>query len=98
MKNTVKVAAGALVALCAAPSMAWAQTGVSDDRVSLPAGPGSLEGVGENVEIDPNMGSMRYSVGVKVPTGINGMQPDLSLSYSSSSPESPPITVPSRSL
>ena len=34
----------------------YAQTGVDDDRVSLPEGPGSIEGVGENIEIDPNMG------------------------------------------
>ncbi len=60
-----------------------AQTGVSDDRVSLPEGPGSLEGVGENVEIDPNMGQMRYSVKIKVPAGYAGMTPGLSLSYSS---------------
>ena len=62
----------------------YAQTGVDDDRVSLPDGPGSLEGVGENVEIDPNMGSMRYSVAVKTPTGRLNLSPDLSLSYSSS--------------
>ncbi|NOZ87439.1 MAG: hypothetical protein GXP49_14440 [Deltaproteobacteria bacterium] len=61
----------------------WAQTGVSDDRVSLPEGPGSLEGVGENVEIDPNMGTMRYSVNIKVPEGYPGMTPGLVLSYSS---------------
>ena len=80
------VALSALTMMLGVPAMSWAQTGVSDDRVSLPAGPGSLEGVGENVEIDPNMGSMRYSVGIKTPTGINGMQPALGLSYSSSSP------------
>ena len=62
---------------------ALAQTGVSDDRVSLPEGPGSLEGVGENVDIDPNMGVMRYSVPIRVPTGY-GLKPSLSLSYSSS--------------
>ncbi len=62
-------------------SLAMAQTGVDDDRVSLPEGPGSLEGVGENVEIDPNMGSMRYSIKVKTPQGRQGLTPDLSLSY-----------------
>ena len=41
---------------------ATAQTGVDDDRVSLPEGPGSLEGVGDNVAIDPNMGSMSFDV------------------------------------
>ncbi len=63
---------------------AWAQsTGVSDNRVSLPEGPGSLEGVGENVDLDPNMGLASYSVPVLVPPGYAGMTPGVSLSYSS---------------
>ncbi len=64
-------------------SLAHAQTGASDDRVSLPEGPGSLEGVGENVNINANMGSMRYGVGIKVPAGFGGVTPSLSLSYDS---------------
>ena len=43
-------------------SAAMAQTGVSDDRVSLPGGPGSLEGLGENADLDPNMGVMRQKL------------------------------------
>ena len=69
-------------------SAAWGQTGVSDDRVSLPEGPGSLEGVGENVGINTNMGSMTYNVAVKVPTGFAGVTPNLGLSYSSAGSES----------
>ncbi|MEM1347227.1 MAG: toxin TcdB middle/N-terminal domain-containing protein [Myxococcota bacterium] len=67
-----------------APTGASAQTGVDDDRVSLPEGPGSLEGVGENVEIDPNMGSMRYNVPLVIPQGLNGLTPAVGLNYSSS--------------
>ena len=63
---------------------ASAQLGVSADRVSLPDGPGTLEGVGENVEIDPNMGTMRYDVPIRVPAGHRGMTPTLSFSYNSS--------------
>ncbi|MEO1272577.1 MAG: SpvB/TcaC N-terminal domain-containing protein, partial [Myxococcota bacterium] len=72
-------------ALCAfIPYTISAQsTGVSDDRVSLPEGPGSLEGIGENVELDPNMGVMRYSVPIEVPGGFPGMTPSLALAYSS---------------
>ncbi|MEO1269991.1 MAG: SpvB/TcaC N-terminal domain-containing protein, partial [Myxococcota bacterium] len=66
-------------------STVYAQTGVSDDRVSLPEGPGSLEGVGENVEADPNMGVMRYGVPIAVPKGFEGLTPTLSLNYSSGS-------------
>ncbi len=63
--------------------VAQAQTGVDDDRVSLPDGPGSLEGVGDNVEIDPNMGTMRWEIPVLVPAGFSGLEPSLGLTYSS---------------
>ncbi|MBI5493461.1 MAG: VCBS repeat-containing protein [Deltaproteobacteria bacterium] len=77
-----------LISRTAALWLAWAcpvqaQTGVSDDRVSLPDGPGSLEGIGENVAVDANMGQLRHSVAIKVPQGYAGMTPSLSLSYSS---------------
>lgn len=75
------LAAGALAALGATP--ARAQTGVSNDRVSLPEGPGSLEGIGDDVGIDPNMGSMSYSVPIDIPAGFPGLTPDVGLSYSS---------------
>ena len=67
------------------PQLAMAQTGVDDDRVSLPAGPGSIDGVGDNVEIDPNMGAMNYNVDVTIPQGINGHTPSIGLNYSSAS-------------
>lgn len=67
-----------------APAAAVAQTGVSDDRVNLPEGPGSLDGIGDNAGIDPNMGLFRYSFPLALPTAWNGATPGLSLSYSSS--------------
>src|SRR5690606_35402528 len=63
---------------------AAAQTGVSDDRVSLPDGPGSIEGIGDNVSVDGNMGAMSYAVPIELPAGYPGMTPELSLAYSSS--------------
>ena len=79
-----------LCAWCAtslvAPWSTWAQTGVDDDRVSLPEGPGSLEGLGDNVEINANMGAMSYRVAIKTPEGRLGMSPKLDLVYSSSAP------------
>jgi len=81
-KHALSLAVG--LVLFGAPALTFAQTGVDDDRVSLPEGPGSLEGVGENIEIDPNMGSMRYSVPIAVPKGLNGLTPSLGLNYSSS--------------
>ncbi|MFO0747345.1 MAG: toxin TcdB middle/N-terminal domain-containing protein [Myxococcota bacterium] len=62
---------------------ARAQTGVSDDRVSLPEGPGSLTGIGDDVAIDPNMGAMSFGVPIRVPAGYGALTPNLSLSYSS---------------
>ncbi|MEL6178400.1 MAG: SpvB/TcaC N-terminal domain-containing protein, partial [Myxococcota bacterium] len=74
-------AVGLMMTVLSTP--AGAQTGVSDDRVSLPEGPGSLEGVGENVDIDPNMGVMRYGIPIQVPQGFAGLTPELQLAYSS---------------
>lgn len=62
--------------------------GVSDDRVSLPDGPGSIAGIGENLEVDPNMGQMRYSVPLALPEGFPAATPSLSLSYSSGNGQS----------
>jgi RHS repeat-associated protein len=62
---------------------AWAQTGVSEDRVSLPEGPGSLEGLGEDVSINPNMGTMSYQLPIPTPQGYAEMTPGVSLQYSS---------------
>lgn len=75
------VTAQCLVWLGAGP--AHAQHGVSDDRVSLPGGPGSLEGVGENVAVAANMGLMQYQVPIEVPAGFAGVTPELALGYSS---------------
>lgn len=81
----------ALAALCAVvgSGVATAQTGVSDDRVNLPEGPGSLDGIGDNAEVDPNMALMRYSVPVRLPDGFGGTTPSLALAYNSGSGSGP---------
>ena len=76
-----------MACLMTQPMSAVANTGVDDDRVSLPDGPGSIDGVGEDVEIDPNMGSMSWSVPIQLPEGH--LTPNFSLSYSSSSGSGP---------
>lgn len=43
----------------------------------------ALEGIGENVSVDSNMGLMRYGVPVNVPAGFAGVTPELSFSYGS---------------
>ncbi|MEM7603811.1 MAG: toxin TcdB middle/N-terminal domain-containing protein [Myxococcota bacterium] len=64
-------------------SSAHAQTGVSDDRVSLPDGPGSIEGLGDNAEGGGSRGGMSYRVPLTVPNGYSGLTPSVDLSYSS---------------
>lgn len=75
----------ALAGLCLAP-LAHAQHGASDERVSLPEGPGSLEGVGDNTRVGGNMGSMSYAVPIDVPAGFPAVTPNLALAYDSSGP------------
>ncbi len=77
---------GTALALCLLCTVAAkAATGVSEERVSLPEGPGSLEGLGENIELNLNMAQMSYNVNVQVPEGYAGMTPGVSLDYSSGS-------------
>lgn len=71
--------------IASALSTARAQTGVSDDRVSLPDGPGSAEGLGDNAESAGNMGLARYNVPFRIPAGFAEATPQLGLSYSSGS-------------
>ncbi len=73
----------ALLLWVALPGLAIAQTGVNDDRVSLPEGPGSLEGIGDNAQVAGNMGAMTYGVTLEVVKGFPGVTPALALDYSS---------------
>jgi RHS repeat-associated protein len=73
-----------LVGLLGGLGLANAQTGVSDGRVSLPEGPGSLEGVGDNARADPSTGAMAYDIPIDAPEGFEGVTPALALTYSSS--------------
>ena len=62
-----------------------ADSGVSDERVSLPDGPGSIGGVGENADVDPNMGMMRYNLPIDTLGGFPNATPTIKLSYASGS-------------
>ncbi len=66
--------------------LAHAETDKSAMRPSvlkLPKGPGSLQGVGENVEPSLNKGEATYGIPIALPSGHAGLTPSLRLSYSS---------------
>ncbi len=59
------------------------KSGVKPSVISLPSGPGAIEGLGESFEPQLNTGSSTYSVNIELPPGRAGLQPNLSLSYNS---------------
>ncbi|TNE45410.1 MAG: hypothetical protein EP343_26935, partial [Deltaproteobacteria bacterium] len=65
-------------------SHAQNQSGVSPNVLVLPSGPGSLTGIGENVQANLNMGLMSYPIRILLPQGRNKLTPTLTVSYSSS--------------
>ena len=59
------------------------KSGVKPSVLSLPSGPGSIEGLGESFEPQLNSGTVSYSVPLKTLPGRNGFAPELSISYNS---------------
>jgi len=60
------------------------KSGVSPNVLSLPKGPGSLGGIGENVRANLNMGLMTYPIKIQLPKGRQSFMPTIGVSYSSS--------------
>ncbi|MEO0461416.1 MAG: toxin TcdB middle/N-terminal domain-containing protein, partial [Myxococcota bacterium] len=59
------------------------KSGVEPSRLSLPEGPGSIQGLSEDPEPNLTMGLAGYSVPMELPAGYAGLTPKLALSYSS---------------
>jgi RHS repeat-associated protein len=78
-----------LLAVCVASPAAAFETGVSDNRVSLPNPPGSIDGVVDNARVSGNTGAMTFSVPIDVPQGFEGVTPSLALAYSSLAGDGP---------
>ncbi len=82
MKRLLLAAASAAtVSLCLATASAGG--GVQPTRMSLPKGPGSIEGLGKNFVPSLASGTASYGFDIAVPPGSNGFQPSLSLDYDS---------------
>lgn len=59
------------------------KSGVSPNVLSLPSGPGSIEGLGDAFEVQLNSGTSSYQVPLATPPGRAGFGPKLALSYNS---------------
>ena len=73
------------LSLLLSPSSALAgeKTGVGLNKISLPSGPGSIEGLGDSFEPQLNTGTSSYSVKIAAPPGVAGLQPNVVLRYNS---------------
>jgi hypothetical protein len=74
-----------------------------DATISLPKGGGALHGIGEKFSPDLYTGTGNFIVPIALPSGRNGLQPELNLSYSSGNGNGPfglgwSLSVPGVSL
>jgi RHS repeat-associated protein len=72
---------GCALLLALAPSLAADKSGVGPNTISLPKGPGSIEGLGEAFQPTLNTGTAKYRVGLSLPPGTGGHSPQVALSY-----------------
>ncbi|MCL4785201.1 MAG: VCBS repeat-containing protein [Verrucomicrobia bacterium] len=68
---------------------AAAKDGVGLSKISLPSGPGSIEGLGDSFEPQLNTGTSAYSVKVAIPPGVAGLQPSVVLRYNAGAGNGP---------
>lgn len=59
------------------------KNGVSPQVISLPSGPGSIQGLGESFQPQLNNGGGSYSIPIKLPPGVAGHAPSITLKYDS---------------
>ncbi|MGO8926297.1 MAG: SpvB/TcaC N-terminal domain-containing protein [Limisphaerales bacterium] len=65
------------------------KSGVGLSKISLPSGPGSIEGLGDSFAPQLNSGTSAYSVKIATPPGVNGLQLEVVLSYNAGSGNGP---------
>jgi hypothetical protein len=82
MRVSFLLSLAAILAAWVLPSVANASD-VGPTKISLPKGPGSIEGLGRNFSPSLASGTASYGVDVAVPPGSAGFGPRLSLEYDS---------------
>ncbi len=75
------VAGGLLSLGLAVPVSGQDKSGVTPNTISLPKGPGSVEGLGESFQPTLNTGTAKYGITLRVPPGPAGHAPTVTLSY-----------------
>src|SRR5262245_38150880 len=65
------------------------KAGTSPAVLSLPSGGGAVKGIGETFTPDPFTGTGSLAVPIWVPSGRNGFQPQLALTYSTGNGNGP---------
>ncbi len=78
-----------LLALMPTVTHAQDKSGVKPQVISLPAGPGSLEGLGESFEPNLSTGTASYPVKFTAAPGRVNFQPELSLDYNGGNANGP---------
>lgn len=71
------------------PCIGADKSGVSPNTISLPSGPGSVEGLGTSFQPMLNTGLARYSVPITVPAVSAGNSPDITIVYDSGQGDGP---------
>src|SRR3989454_12661286 len=83
-----RVALFAVVFVCCSAAAAD-KSGVAPSKISVPKGPGSIEGLGESFQPTLNTGTAKYAIALKLPPGTAGLTPDLKLFYEAGSGNGP---------
>jgi RHS repeat-associated protein len=65
------------------------KTGVGAQAISVPKGPGTIEGMGESFSAQASTGISTFSIPISLPAARGDAQPSLGLSYSSASGSGP---------
>lgn len=78
-----ELALAVLLGSIVTPGFGADKSGVKPSVISLPSGPGSIEGLGESFEPQLNSGTSSYSVPLATLPGRAGFAPELALTYSS---------------
>ena len=65
------------------------KAGAVSDLIAVPKGGGAQKGLGEKFSADLHTGTGNFSVPIALPPGRNGLQPQLSLGFSTGSGNSP---------